>query len=171
VSIVLIGYRGSGKTTIGLKLADRLWQTFVDTDDLIVKRAAKSIREIFQQDGEPAFRELEVQAVRDASLLDEHVISLGGGAPMREENRSALKSRDHKIIYLRCDPKSLHERIESDPRTIATRPQLSKIGGGIEEIRAILAEREPVYRQLMTAELDVTNLSVDDAVVYIVRLL
>jgi shikimate kinase len=171
VSIVLIGYRGCGKTTIGKKLADRLWQSFVDTDELIVRKAGKSIREIFADEGETHFRDLEAQAVREVSLLDDHVIALGGGAPLREENRAVLRSRDHKIIYLRCDPEVLYQRIHADPQTAATRPALTGLGGGIEEIKSLLAQREPVYRQLMTAELDVTNLSVDEAMVYIVRLL
>src|SRR5687767_14192362 len=117
MSIALIGYRGSGKTTIGRKLADRLWQPFVDTDELVIRKAGKSIREIFEQDGEPAFRDLESQAVHDVSLLSEHVISLGGGALLREQNRKTLKDAGHKLIYLRCDPDELLRRILSDPAT------------------------------------------------------
>ncbi|MGH7214362.1 MAG: shikimate kinase [Tepidisphaeraceae bacterium] len=171
MSIVLIGYRGSGKTTIGRKLADRLWQPFLDTDELIVKKAGKSIKEIFEQDGQGRFRELEAEAVREVSLLQEHVVALGGGAILREDNRKALKDAGAKVIYLKCDPDVLHQRIHADPQTAEARPSLTALGGGIEEIRAVLAEREPLYRQTMTAELDVTNLSPEDAVVYIVRLL
>src|SRR3989442_1474061 len=104
MSIVLIGSRGSGKTTIGRKLADRLWQTFVDVDDLIVRRAGKSIKDIFEQDGEPRFREIEAEMVRDVAKLADHVIGLGGGTLMREENRQVLKEAGHKLIYLRCEP-------------------------------------------------------------------
>ena len=92
VSIVLIGYRGSGKSTIGRKLADRLWQPFVDTDELVVRKAGgKTIAEIFEAGGEQQFRDLESDAVREVSLLQEHVIALGGGALIREENRIAIK--------------------------------------------------------------------------------
>ena len=171
MSIVLIGYRGSGKTTVGKRLADRLWQPFVDTDELVVRKAGKSIREIFERDGEPAFRALEAQVVRDACLLQEHVISLGGGAPTREENRQALKAAGHKVIYLRCEPAELARRIAADSESAAARPNLTNLGGGIDEITSVLAEREPVYRSVMTAELDVTHLTPEDAVVYIVRLL
>src|SRR4051794_9271902 len=87
MSIVLIGYRGSGKTTIGRKLADRLWQTFVDTDERIVARAGKSIREIFDQHGEAHFRQIEREVVGEAAKLVDHVIALGGGAPAHAENR------------------------------------------------------------------------------------
>jgi shikimate kinase len=171
MSIVLIGYRGSGKTTIGKRLADRLWQPFVDTDELVVRKAGKPIAQIFQEDGEPAFREHEAQVVREVSLLQDHVISLGGGAVLSEENPRTLKAAGHKLIYLKCDPQVLLQRIQSDPASAANRPSLSDLGGGIEEIHKVLAEREPIYRQVKDAELDVTNLTPQEAVVYIVRLL
>lgn len=171
MSTVLIGYRGSGKTTIGKKLADRLWQRFVDTDDLIVRRAGKSIREIFEQDGEPAFREIEHQMLHETLLLEDHVISLGGGAILREDNRQAIQAGSHRVIYLKCDPQTLAERIESDPATAANRPPLTAGRSSTDEVAAVLAEREPLYRQVMDAELDVTHLSPDEAVVYIVRML
>ena len=171
MSIVLIGYRGSGKSTIGYKLANRLWQEVVDTDALVVKKAGKTIAEIFEQDGEQRFRDLETEVVKEVAKLQDVVISLGGGAVVREENRRALKDGGHKIVYLKCDPEVLLQRIQSDAATSMSRPNLTNLFGGIEEIEKVLAEREPIYRELMTAELDVTNLSVEDAVVYIVRLL
>jgi shikimate kinase len=174
MSIVLIGYRGSGKTTVGQKLADRLWQDLVDTDKLIVKRAGKTIKEIFEQDGEARFRELESEVVREVAKLENAVISVGGGAVLREENRAALKEAaqgGHKIIYLKCEPEELYRRIQADEATSIMRPSLTGLGGSIEEVEQMLVEREPIYRSVMTAELDVTNLSVEDAVVYIVRLL
>lgn len=170
MSIVLIGYRGSGKTTIGKKLADRLWQPFVDVDDLIVKKAGKTIKQIFEQDGEPKFRDLEAQAVKEVCKLSEHVIGFGGGTLGREENRTATRQAGHKVIYLKCEPAELHRRIQADPQSTTTRPNLTKLGGGIEEIQKMLAQREPIYRQVMHAELDVTHLTPEDAVVYIVRL-
>jgi shikimate kinase len=170
MSIALIGYRGSGKSTIGEKLADRLWQTRVDTDQLIVKRAGKSIKEIFDQDGEARFREIESAIVKEVLKLPDVVISLGGGAILREENRAAIKESGHKVIYLKCDPEELYKRIQADASTSLMRPSLTQFSG-VEEIEKMLAEREPIYRSLMTGELDVTNLSVEDAVVYIVRML
>lgn len=170
MSIVLIGARGSGKSTTGRRLADKLWQTFVDLDERIVKRAGKSIKEIFEQDGEPEFRRLETEVLREIVALPEHVLALGGGTLMREENRQLLKAAGHKVVYLRCEAEELHRRIQADPQTAATRPNLTVYGGGIEEIEHLLAEREPVYRQCMTRELDVTHLSADEAAVYIVKL-
>ena len=169
--MVLIGYRGSGKSTIGRRLADRLWQPFVDVDDRIVERAGKSIKEIFEQQGEPAFREIECQVIKEVMALAEHVIGLGGGTLGREENRQAIRQAGHKVIYLRCEPAELLRRIRSDPQSPATRPNLTSLGGGIEEIQSMLKEREPLYRAIMTAELDVTRLSPEEAVVYIARLI
>lgn len=171
MSIVLIGYRGSGKTTVGRKLADQLWQTFVDVDDLITARAGKTIKDIFEQEGEPAFRDIESDIVREVSAQPEQVIGLGGGSLLREQNRNALRTAGHKLIYLRCDVEELHRRIHADAQTAATRPSLTNLGGGIEEIRKLLAEREPIYREMMHAELDVTHLTPEEAVVRLVRLL
>ena len=170
MSIVLIGYRGCGKTSIGRKLADRLWQPFVDTDDLVVKKAGKSIKDIFEQDGEQRFRQLESEAIKEAAKLDEHVIALGGGGATRSENVKILRDAGHKMIYLRCEPAELFRRIQLDPNTGTSRPPLTAKGGGIEEIAAVMAEREPAYRAAAQAELDVTHLSVDEALVYVTRL-
>jgi shikimate kinase len=171
MSTILIGYRGSGKSTIGHRLADRLWQKFVDTDELIVARAGKTIAEIFAQDGEPHFRELEALIVKEACQLQDHVIALGGGAPMREENRQAIKAAGHRVVYLKCEPEVLFQHIQADPQSAATRPHLTGHFGSIEEISKVLAEREPIYRQMADAELDVTYLSPEDAIVYVIRLL
>jgi shikimate kinase len=171
MSVILLGYRGSGKTTLGTKLADRLWQKFVDTDDLIVAAAGKSIREIFEGDGEKRFRDLETEAVRKALELSDHMIALGGGAVLREENRKMIQDSGLKRVYLRCEPKVLLSRIQADPATAANRPHLTGMGGGIEEITKLLAEREPLYREVMTGELDVTHLTTDEAMIYITRLL
>ena len=172
MSAILVGYRGSGKTSVGRKLADRLWQSFVDTDELIVAAAGgKTIKEIFEREGEARFRELENQAVAKICTLQEHIIALGGGAVVRAENRKAIKDSGFKCVYLRCEPHVLLARIQADPQTAATRPSLTHLAGGIDEIKQLLAIREPLYRDVMTAELDVTNLTLDEAMVYLTRLI
>jgi shikimate kinase len=171
MKIALIGYRGSGKTSIGRKLADRLWYKFVDVDDLIVRKAGKSIREIFAQDGEPAFRDIETEALREVLALDDHVIGMGGGTLGREENRAMLRESGAKVVYLRCEAEQLLRRVQADPRSAENRPNLTNLGGGIEEIRQVLAQREPIYREVKHIELDVTRLSIDEAVAYVGRML
>lgn len=172
MSVVLIGYRGSGKTTIGKRLASRLWQDFYDSDHRIVKSAGLSIAEIFAQHGEPHFRDLEAAAVADLLKLDDAVIAFGGGAVLRPETQSLLTSCPHKRIYLRCEPETLLTRLANDPDTAASRPALTAAGTtSLEEITSVLAAREPIYRKVMTAELDVTHLSPEEAATYIVRLM
>jgi shikimate kinase len=171
MSVILIGYRGSGKTTTGRKLADRLWLSFVDVDDLIVKKAGKTIREIFADQGEPHFRDLESQALSEALAKKDHVIALGGGSILRPENRALIKASGRKVVYLRCEPETLHQRIQADVTTAETRPALTSLGGSIEEIKKVLDEREPLYREVMTSELDVTNLSPEEACVHITRMM
>lgn len=171
MSTVLIGYRGCGKSTIGQKLADHLWLKFADSDQVVVAKAGKSIKEIFEQDGEARFRELEAEAVKEVAKLQDHVIALGGGAPLREENRKVIKEAGHRVIYLKCEPEEMLRRINSDPSTPGLRPHLTAMGGGIEEINKVLAEREPIYRQMADAELEVTYLEPADAIVYVVRLM
>jgi shikimate kinase len=171
LSVILIGYRGSGKTTVGRALAKRLSHTFVDTDELIMTRAGKNIKEIFEQHGETHFRDLETQVVTELATRENHVISLGGGAILREQNRSVLSTKNATIVYLRAEPEELLRRIRADATTTANRPNLTGLGGGIDEIRSVLASREPIYRQVMTHEVDVTNTSVDDVVQAIAKIM
>ena len=166
-----MGYRGCGKTTIGKRIADRLWAKFIDIDDLIVRAAGgKSIRDIFLEHGEDYYRGIETECLREALREPEIILALGGGTVIRDENREMLRADGGKIIYLKCDPEELDRRIKGDPKSALHRPSLTSLGGGIQEIRIKLAEREPLYREVMHSELDVTNQSASDAVVYISRL-
>lgn len=172
MAVFLLGYRGSGKTTTGKRLASRLWQDFHDTDAMVVKAAGRSIAEVWAEKGEGFFRELEAAAVREVLGLEEGVVALGGGAVVREDSRAAIKGSGHKRIYLRCEPEVLAARLAADATTALVRPSLTGRGASsVEEIREVLAVREPMYREVMTAELDVTHLTPEEAAVYIVRLI
>ena len=171
MSTFLIGYRGCGKTTVGKRLADRLWQRFLDSDEMVSRHAGKAIRAIFEEEGEPVFRAFETAVLHELVTMDEHVVALGGGVAVSEENRRLLKKSGHKVIYMKCEPDELWRRIQADPNTADNRPHLTELGGGLEEIRKLMAEREPLYRQCMTAELDVTHLSPQDATTYIARMI
>ena len=171
MGIILLGYRGSGKTTIGRLLGERLSWPVIDTDARIVAMAGMTIREIFEHHGEVKFREYETIAVRDACSTNSIVIALGGGAILRPENRETLMKSSHERIYLRCDAHVLHDRIHADPLTAHNRPSLTHLGGSLAEIEHLLAEREPLYRSVKTHELDVTHLLPEAAAAAIVAML
>jgi shikimate kinase len=170
MNVALIGYRGSGKTSVGRRLAERQGIPFVDADEELVRRAGRSIKTIFETSGEAAFRDLESKVLQDLLARREVVLSLGGGVILREANRERLIDSPFARVYLHASPAVLHGRIHADPNTAANRPALTHLGGGIEEIATLLAAREPLYREVATAELDVSALNVDEVVTQIEKL-
>lgn len=168
VNVALIGYRGTGKTTVARLLADRLGWAVVDTDELIEQRAGKSIKELFAEDGEGRFRDLEVEVIRDAVLQPRRVLALGGGAVLREETRRALAAC--RVVWLQADAATLAARIGGDPVTGQRRPDLTGIGG-LAEIQQLLAQRQPVYRETADYSVDTTEKSPEQVAHEIVSLL
>jgi shikimate kinase len=156
-SIALIGYRGTGKTTIAKRLAAHLGWDGVDADVEVELKAGKSITAIFADDGEPAFRDLESSAVADLCRRARVVLALGGGAVCRETNRAAI-ARCGAVVWLQASPATLEKRIAGDSSTAARRPGLTA-SGGREEIERLLAERTPHYRACATLEVDTEDKS------------
>lgn len=148
MSIVLIGYRGSGKTSVGKLLASTLGQQFIDTDELISLRFDKPIADIFREAGEAAFRSVETECLEQALARDGAVISLGGGAPIAPHNQKLIRQSAHTVIYLQCDIPELARRIRGDTTSSTMRPSLSGTASAADEIADILKMREPVYRKL-----------------------
>jgi shikimate kinase len=169
MSVFFIGYRGSGKTTVGQHVARKLGWEFADSDSIVTGAVDMTIREIFEQHGEAYFRMLETAAVKDLCKWDDAVIALGGGAIMQAGNQELISKSGFPVVYLHADPKTLHDRIVSDPQTQATRPSLTKLGGTVDEVRDLLEQRLPTYRKLATHEIDVTNLSVKQAADQIIQ--
>lgn len=171
MNIVLIGYRGSGKTTIGKLLAEELWKPFVDTDALIVHRfGGMTIREIWETHGEEEFRAMECRVVEEVMKQTDQVIALGGGTLMQPAARAAVEAAKGTMrIYLQCDPQTLLDRIAADTATAGSRPNLTTLGGSLDEIVEVLEEREPVYRAVADKVFDVTHVTPQDAVMHIVR--
>jgi len=108
-NIILVGFMGSGKTTVGRALAERLNMRFLDTDDMIEKRVGKSISEIFELEGESKFRELEHNLLKELSI-DNTILSTGGGVPCFNDNVDLLK-RLGKVVYLSVSKKELEKRL------------------------------------------------------------
>jgi shikimate kinase len=150
--ILLIGLRGTGKTTVARELAARLDYDWVDADDEVERRAGKSIAAIFADEGETAFRELEADVVADLCCWRRTVIALGGGAVMREANRTAIRLAG-VVIWLTATVETLANRLAADQSTQSRRPALTP-ASGLSEIETLLATREPIYRACATFEVD-----------------
>jgi shikimate kinase len=123
MNLILIGFRCSGKTTIGRLLAEKLGLDFVDVDDLVEENAGKSISELWEEHGESAFRAYESCAVADVSRMDNLVVALGGGAATRYRNLRCLR-RKGTFILLEADNEAICSRMEADPSTKSRRPSL-----------------------------------------------
>jgi shikimate kinase len=150
--VFLIGYRGTGKSTVARKLAERLGYDAVDADAEIERRAGKSIAAIFAEEGEAAFRDLESRVVAELSSLRRTVVALGGGAVLRDANRDAICAAG-PVVWLTATVEAIIGRLESDPTTASRRPNLTR-SGGREEVDAVLSERTPIYRQCATIVVD-----------------
>ena len=157
MNVFLVGYRGSGKSTIAAALAERLGWPWLDADAELELRAGMTIKQIFDEQGEKGFRDLESAVVADLAGGDRQIIALGGGAVLRDENRGALADRG-KIVWLKASPESLLARIEADTTTAARRPNLTSLGG-LAEIRKLLAERTPLYESCADLMIDTENKS------------
>lgn len=168
MNIVLIGYRGVGKSTIGKQLAGRMGMDFMDTDELIVERAGKTIREIFEQGGEPLFRDLESAVIDDLVETHNAVIAAGGGVVLRKANIEKLRANG-RIVWLQAPAQVLWERISADAVTAANRPNLTA-AGGLEEILRLLQIRAPLYASAADIALDVTNMHPDQVVRYLAEM-
>lgn len=140
-NIALIGFMGSGKSSIGRLVAEMLGFQFVDTDALIETRAGRSITDIFAQQGEAAFRELEASVVRDLEGVNHTVIATGGGLPTQPGNVDALKQRA-LVVCLWSSPERLYERV----RHQSHRPLL-QVPDPLGRIRELLEQRTPCYQQ------------------------
>lgn len=153
--LTLIGYRATGKTTVARLLAKRLGWESIDADVEIERRAGKSIARIFAEDGEPAFRDLEVEVTRDLCQQPRLVLAAGGGAPMRAENREAMRAGG-TVVWLKALPETIHRRMTGDTTTAGRRPDLTA-RGGLAEIIELLARREPIYQETADFAVDTEN--------------
>lgn len=153
--LTLIGYRATGKTTLARLLAERLDWEWIDADVEIERGAGKSIARIFAEEGEPAFRDRESEVIAALCRRDRLVLAAGGGAPLREENRAALRAAG-KVVWLTARPETIHRRMTADATTAGRRPSLTD-RGPLEEISHLLAVREPIYRQTADLTVDTEN--------------
>ena len=145
--LVLIGGRGTGKSTVGRLVAGLAGRPFVDSDREIEGRSGRSIRAIFEESGEPAFRDWEQKILaRLAAEMPGAVLATGGGAVLREANREVLRGFG-LVVWLTADPAEMGRRLQTDRSGLAGRPALTP-AGTLDELLAVLAARGPLYAGL-----------------------
>lgn len=155
-NIILIGFMGSGKSTVGIKLSYRVRRPLEDTDKLIEKSEGRTISEIFAADGEEYFRKAETECLKKLlQMADGRIISVGGGLPVRTENHALLKQLGC-VVYLRATAETIYERVKHD----TTRPLLQG-DDPQEKIRALLRERAGIYEKVSDIVIDVDNKDFD----------
>ncbi len=156
---ILIGFMGAGKTSIGTCLSERSGRPLVDTDQLIEAEAGMSIPQIFSEHGEAGFRRIESRILERLNNEADHtVISVGGGLPLRAENRAIL-SELGTVVFLRTRPDTVLSRLEGD----VTRPLL-QVANKREKVEQLLADRNPIYEQAAHLVIDVDRKSPEQIV-------
>ncbi len=157
-NIVLVGFMGSGKSSIGRQLARRLGFQFLDTDQLIVERTRKEISQIFAEQGEAAFRDLETATLHSIAHLNRCVIATGGGAVIREQNRELMRELGF-VVCLTASEEVIFERVSRNSK----RPLL-QTADPRGTLSALLASRREFYASAAQFTLDTTQLSHSQAV-------
>lgn len=157
MNIVLIGYRGSGKSTVAQLLASDLNMPHVCLDQEIVKRAGKTIPEIVSDHGWEYFRDMESDVVKDFSEKQGWIVDAGGGVILRDNNVRLLR-RNGLLVWLKAQTPVLIERMQGDTQ----RPSLKEGKTFLEEVEEVLREREPLYRTAAHREIDNTDLTPEE---------
>lgn len=141
-NVILIGYMGCGKSTVGKKLAEKCQLFFLDTDAWIEEKEGITISEIFASKGETYFRDLETECLKELlkGNRNNEVISVGGGLPVREENQKLLRQLG-MVVYLKAEPETIYERLKGD----TTRPLL-QTENSLQKIKDMMSAREEKYQ-------------------------
>jgi shikimate kinase len=161
-SIVLIGPPGSGKSTVGRALSRRLKRSFFDTDSMIEEKSQKKIGEIFVDQGEDAFRKLEFIVLQDVLLIPDCVISLGGGAPIKEQSQELITSSNVFVVFLDISLAS------AAPRVGFNRDRPLLLGNPRAQWQALNEIRRPIYQSLSDMSIKVDDVKVEEIVNQIV---
>ena len=165
MNLILCGMMGAGKTTIGVKIAELTGRRWYDTDGMIADKYGK-IADIFEYYGEPHFRKLETETVRELSLRDNLVISTGGGLVLKTENNALLKENG-KIVFLRASLETLAKRLKVD----GSRPLLQTSSETFRDrLEKLMRERVPVYEHVADYIVDVDGKTPEEIAVEIIEI-
>jgi shikimate kinase len=154
-ALVLVGFMGAGKTTVGKLLAGKLSLKFVDTDELIENKAGMPVSEIFETCGEDRFRDMETEVLKDVVLKGDAIVSSGGGIVIREDNRKVLKNGAF-VVYLKADATEILSRVSGER---GKRPLLN-VDDPQAEIERLLKTRQPLYENVSDIIVDTTNMDI-----------
>ncbi len=163
-NVALIGFMGVGKTVVGEALAKKLNRKFVELDSLIEQKAGQPIPRIFEQDGEVAFRELEIEVTKEVSQEEHTVIACGGGIVLNQINIDRLRQKS-RIVYLTASPTVIMKRVSSDG---GERPLL-KVAKPSLTIQELLRFRRPFYERAADITVNTSKLKVDAVVKRIIE--
>ena len=166
-NIFLIGYRCTGKSSVGKLLSAKLGWPFIDTDSMLVSESGMSIKKIVETHGWETFRKMEHAMVNQVCILDRRVVATGGGVVLNEANVNSMKKKG-RIIWLKALPETIKDRMMLDQDTEAFRPSLTS-NDSFSEIEKTLLEREPLYRQAMDFYVETDDRLVDEICETIVR--
>ncbi|MDA7922111.1 shikimate kinase [Verrucomicrobiales bacterium] len=155
-NLILIGFMGTGKTSVGMRVAKSLGFTFVDTDQLIVEKAGKPIPKIFEEDGEPVFRKIETDVLRESLTQENQVISTGGGIVTNEENRKMLKEAGY-TIWLQAGPDTIYDRVSRNKNRPLLQTEDPKA-----TILQMLADRNQSYCDSMDLAIKTDELTLEE---------
>jgi len=157
--LFLTGYRGTGKSSVGRRLAEHLGVPLIDLDERVVRLAGQTIREIFAAGGEEAFRELESEALLAVIREPRSVVALGGGAVLRAENREVIRGAGG-CVWLDADADTLTQRIAGDAASSGQRPSLTGLPAR-DEVVSLLEQRRPLYDQVADHRIETAGKSVE----------
>jgi shikimate kinase len=169
MNIFLIGYRCTGKSTVGKRLAEKLNWKFVDADAELVSGQGCSISRIVSQSGWTAFRRIEKKVLARLCQSKCQVIATGGGVVLDAENRRRMKENG-PVIWLRATPETVYKRMIHDDNTLASRPALTD-GKLLDEIMETLSDRQPLYASAMSGFVDTDDQSADTVCAEILSIL
>ena len=155
-NIALIGFMGTGKTAVGRRLAEKLDMKFIEQDALIEQRAGKTIPEVFRQDGEIAFRELEIEVTKQTAQEEHSVIACGGGLVLNKINIDRLKESS-RIVYLTASPGAILKRVSNEKEQ---RPLL-EVDNPILTIQELLRYRNPFYQRAADITINTSRLDIN----------
>jgi shikimate kinase len=167
-NLFLIGSRGTGKTTVAQILARRLGWSWIDADGVLEERHGRSIRLIFEQEGEAGFREKEAAVLEELCRGRQQVIATGGGVVLRAANRERLRASG-RVVWLTANARILWERLQTDATTRERRPPLA--GGGLTEIEHLLEVRTPLYQACADFSVDTTGQTPETVAQQVLQLL